>query len=387
VAIVASLFAATLVGSGPAGASTSSPYRVLYLAAESGPLATSAAASIQAWKASVSVVNAAGGVDGHKVELDVVNDQGDPTQAVSLLESRITSGQSYNLVIPGSTSDEGLALVPVLTSSKILSIDDTPEPPLTQGSKYPYNFETGSSASVNAAQIAGVIKGSGYKKVGVLYSNDAYGGQEGPAVAAALGNAGITVTKSLAYPATAVDDTSELQQVEATHPDALYFATYGPSAGYVLQGIQQLGWNVHVVGDSAVAVSNVPKLVSPSALKNLSVAVYKISLYVPPGQRTQAENHMVTALLKQGPIVEPLQIYALTYDGLQVVAAAANQAKSIDTHEVANALEHLKQPQHPNWVLFPTYKFTANNRQASTSAVYFGETHSLNLNADGMFTP
>jgi branched-chain amino acid transport system substrate-binding protein len=386
VALVATFFVASS-SSATTNSTAKSPYRILYLAAVSGPVATSAAASIQAWKASVKVVNAAGGVDGHQAVLDVVNDQGDPTQAVSLLQSRLSSSQKYNLVVPGSESDEGLALVPLLTQNKILSIDDNPEPALTLGSKYPYNFETGPSNAANAQGLAQIIKSKGYKRVAVMYASDAYDTTEGQSVAKALANDHMTVPISLAYSATATNDTSEVQQVEATHPDALYFTSYGPSAGYELQAIQQLGWSVPIIGDPAVAVSNVPSLVNAQGRKNLNVIVFKTSLFIPPAQRSAAEKKMIAALLKIGPITEPLQIYGLVYDCLQVVAAGADQARSISSTAVARALEHLKKPAHPGWITFASYKFTPSNHQAASVGQFYGLTHSLTIDSDGLFGP
>ena len=57
-------------------------------------------------KAAAEVLNENGGLDGRRVVLDIEDDGSDPTQAVSLLQRKVTDGDKPDLVWPGSTSND-----------------------------------------------------------------------------------------------------------------------------------------------------------------------------------------------------------------------------------------------------------------------------------------
>jgi branched-chain amino acid transport system substrate-binding protein len=101
-----------------------SPYRIVQLVGQNqaGPAALNARAAAQAATAAVAVLNEKGGILGHPVELEIIDDGGDPTTAVTKLQERLRTGPRPNLVLPGNTSAEALPMAPVITEAEILSV-------------------------------------------------------------------------------------------------------------------------------------------------------------------------------------------------------------------------------------------------------------------------
>jgi branched-chain amino acid transport system substrate-binding protein len=342
---------------GSSAAATSSPYRVMIITATSGPAASFGLAEAGGLKAAIASLNQSGGILGHKVVLTVANDQADPTQAVSLLQNAISSGNTPNLVEDGVTSNETLALLPALTQHQILGIGETGSDQIDTPSKYPYAFSLSPVPSTGVqAMISYVAQHFPGKKVGVLTGNDAVG-QSSEATYKQLyqGNSNVVFGT---YVTTAVDQTAALQRMRDQGVQVLILSGFGAQIGYVVKARATIGWNVPVVGDDGVAASALPSLVGAAALNGITVENQSIGVYQPPAQQSPALQALIKGVQAQGPITQTLLLYAFTWDIMQLVNLGAEQAHSITTPAIALALEHLKQPAQKPYVSYNTEAFT-----------------------------
>ena len=73
---------------------------------------------------------------------------------------------------------------------------------------------------------------------------------------------------NVSFDPTAINDTSELERVQAAKPDVVVVAAFGSAAGYIAQDMKQIGYTPPTLGDDFVAASNLPALVPASDLKN-----------------------------------------------------------------------------------------------------------------------
>ena len=342
---------------GSASAASSTPYRVLMITATSGPAASFGQAETAGLKAAVASLNESGGILGHKITLTVANDQADPTMAVSELQSAISSGNSPNLVEDGLTSNETLALLPILTQNKILGFGETGSDQIDQPSKYPYAFSLSPVPSTGVqAIISYVAQHYPGKKVGVLTGNDAVG-QSSEATYKQLykGNSDVVFGT---YVTTALDQTAALERMRNAGVQVLILSGFGAQVGYVVKARSTIGWNVPVVGDDGVAASALPSLVNPSTLAGITVENQAISVYKAPAQQSPAQQALLTGLKAQGPITQSLLLYSFTWDIMQLVKLAATQAHSVATPSIADALEHLNQPVQKPYVSYAVEAFT-----------------------------
>jgi len=359
------LVAGSALGAGTANAS-SSPFTVVIDTGVTGPYGANGTAAVEGTKAAASVLNKTqGGILGHKVVVDVLDNQGNPTTAATLLEQKLASGTKPNVIEPGSISTEGVVEVPIANAAKVLSIGTPNDSSLNNPSKYPYEFLVAPSAILDEESLMNYVKAHHWTKVGMIYSSDAYGSSVGQATVQAAKAAGITLD-TVTYNDTDLSVTSQLQQLQADHPQVLYTQGFGSPVGVVLQDLYTLGWKVPTIGDLTTATT--PLVATDAAQpqeKGLLLQMLKLGVY--SASEPTAEKNYLTAMKKFGPITTPLLTSSYQYDSIMLVAQAAKQAKSVATPALAKALEHLKQPANPLWVTLKTYVFSPKDHAPTTS--------------------
>jgi branched-chain amino acid transport system substrate-binding protein len=351
----------SVAGSGDAAAAAS-PFDVVVVAPVTGALASFGGGEIQGVKAAAQVLNASGGINGHLVKVEVLDDQGSSTTAAGLLEQRLASGTKPNLVVPGVTSTEGVALVPIASSAGVYTTGTPNDTSLNDSTKYPYEFLAAPDASLPATQLMQYLAGKGLKSLAMLTSSDAFGASTAAATQAAAKKAGIKFTEAT-YNDTDLDVTAQLEQLKAANPKALYFEGVGPPVGVILSSRNKLGWYLPTIGDLDASTTPLlsTSLVGTPQLKNVKVQVVQIQTYTPPAKQTQALKNFFKAELAQGPIVAAITVSSYNYDGIMYAALSAKQAKSIATPAMARAAVSLTPPISPPWVTLTSYKYTTSN--------------------------
>jgi branched-chain amino acid transport system substrate-binding protein len=77
---------------------------VVVAAPLSGSLSTIGQGVVNGIRAAAAVVNKQGGILGRRVEVQTLNDNGDPSTAASLVSQSVSSGTKPDLVVSCSTS-------------------------------------------------------------------------------------------------------------------------------------------------------------------------------------------------------------------------------------------------------------------------------------------
>jgi branched-chain amino acid transport system substrate-binding protein len=363
---------ALAIGCGSSGGGTSngaqkSDYKVLVLGGISaaGALADNAATSVLSAQAGAAAVNAAGGIDGRHVTVTVVDDQANPTTAVTKLREAIASGKP-DLVLNSGPSTIATATLPILKQNNILSMNIGPTKSSFDPKQFPLNFDLSSSAGQQISAFLPYFKQKGYKSVGILHGSSSYGETYGASAQKLLTEGGFSVAANESYDIAALDMTPQLEAIMAKHPDALLLDAYGAPLGYILNGIEKLGWNVPIIGDTSVSATGLVSTPPPSGVlgtpvvANLVMQVYKSTEYDPAAA---AVVQAVTRMKAIGPIKSTL-ILAYNYDALPLVQAAASQAGSTDPAALAKALEDPKVLQQAKTAILSRYNFTADRHDA-----------------------
>lgn len=219
-------------------------YRVLVLGGLTAEgAADNAASSVQAAQAGFDHVNETGGIDGRQVVVTVVDDQGDPTRAVSKVREAVVEARPDFVLISGPSTIAD-ATPPILKQDNILSFNSAP----TKNSSDPEQFSLNFDFSPGIAEFAGAFvpytRDEGYRKVWdrawleCLRSVDGGGGQEGRR---GRGPGGCAMEE---YDVAALDMTAQLETIRSKNPDVLFSTVAGRSWGSVLRGVEKLGWGV-----------------------------------------------------------------------------------------------------------------------------------------------
>lgn len=367
-AAVASATALVLSGcSSPAETDTPAsdePYRVLVLGGISaeGALANNAATSVLSAQASAEVVNAAGGILGRQVEVTVVDDKGDPTAAVTQLREAINSDTPPDLVLNSGPSTVADATLPIISQAGILSFNIGPTATSSDPAQFPLNFDLSPGPAEYMEGFISYLEGEGYENIAIIHGSSSYGEFFGQLSEEKLTEAGFTVVGNEEYDVASLDMTPQLATLQAAEPDAVVLDAYGAPLGYVLQGVEKLGWDVPLVGNNSVSATALISTDPPSgvlgtpAVENLVMEIFKSTKKDPDATLV---NEAVEAMTSLGEIKSTL-ILAYNYDSLPLIKAAAESVGSLDDPAaIAKALEDTAVTAEAKTAILGQYNFSA----------------------------
>lgn len=366
-ALVAVLALAGCSASGGTSASSSTSatkgtYNVYANLPITGALSAASQAQIAGLKAGVADLNKNGGVLGRTVKLTIADDALDTTKAVTLLQQQIDK-QKPDLVFMGATSNEALAILPVLTRNKIISTGLVQAHAINAPKTYPYAFIPYLEGTIDSTAILAKLQSENVKKVAVLTANDANGQSAALNFSTAFKGAGIDVAAET-YAPTDLDMTSQMQRLEASGAKVLVIQGFGSAVGHILSSRTKIGWNVETLAHDSIGNGQDLSTISSAAdWKNLQLAAFAVNSGKPTPNPTALVAFKKTLTSDGVTINEPLHFYTTMWDTLQNMAKAAAQAKSIDPDKMKAALENLKaNPKYDKKLLtFPNEKWTATD--------------------------
>lgn len=342
VALAASACGSSSSGSTGAQSGAAQKFVILDVSALSGPLAVIGDPEVQATKAAVNYLNSRGGLSGHKIVLDLKDDQGDASTAVSVVQQALSSGTRPNLVLPGVTSNETVALLPLLARNNVLSIATTGSAEITDTAKYPLSFGASFQPQDGPDAEAAYLAKQGYKTVGVMSADDAYGTSWFSFISSAL-KAQKLKEVAVSYDPTALDLSPEMTKLDSYHPDVILVEGFGAPIGAIFAARVKLGnYSIPLVADNTISAGDPWTTVgNPAAFKNSVEEAYAVQQYLPPASQRPAVQALLTWVTKLGPVTAALSLYAGSWDVLQTAKAAVAQAGSLDPAKLASAIEHL----------------------------------------------
>lgn len=254
-----------LAGSAAAGAATlasglaapaiaaNEPIKIGYLPALTGPSSSTGVAMNRGTTLAVDEINAAGGIDGRKIELIVRDTQSDPTKAVNAVAELLQRQKVHVISGPGN-SGEALAATPLIAREKIPMLHPCWVDQLIDVKKYPMAFrnapnnqQIGSAANRYAVDILKL------KKVAVISDTTGYGTASVEAYVPMLKAKGAEVVYSNHVDAANPDLKPELLRMRDGGAEVIM--PWSVNAGFlsrILNTRGGMGWDVPVVGQTTL---------------------------------------------------------------------------------------------------------------------------------------
>ena len=172
------------------GSSGSGPIKIALVDAQSGQLSSLGKWEYKGAKLAVDEWNKAGGINGRKIQLDVFDDQGDPTVGTNL--ARKIDSQKYIAMIGTAESAVTIAMAPTLRQAEIPNITSGQSPGMV-ALKSPFLFLNGPTSTTYDETLAKyLVDQKKLKKIALISNNGAYGKGEHDAFLKALSGRGIT---------------------------------------------------------------------------------------------------------------------------------------------------------------------------------------------------
>lgn len=211
-----------------------------------GPGAAEGQAGKKGMDFEVRRINAAGGVNGHKLKIQTCDTQSTPSGGAQCA-TQLSSVNSHVVLVLGSLPST-LGAVPHLSHVVGLSIVPVLFP--KRGSDM---FQMATLEKAFVAPFIASVKAAHLKKIGVIYVNEASGTAQLGAVSAVAKAAGIGVVSEPMDPG-ATDVTPELDQLTAQGAKVIFSATIGSADTAVVTSYHTLGLKIPLVmGAEAVS--------------------------------------------------------------------------------------------------------------------------------------
>jgi len=185
-------------------------------------------------------VNAKGGVNGHKVELFIMDSEGKPEKAVSFAKQLIEEKKVLAILGP-STSGETMQIKGLAEESKTILLScAAAEVIVNPVAKWVFKTPQKDSDAIQA--IFNQMKEMKISKIGVLSGNTGFGkAGKGQIEKLAPGN-GITIVASEVYDKASTDLTAEVTKVKAAGAEALLNWSIVPAQSIVIKNARQIGF-------------------------------------------------------------------------------------------------------------------------------------------------
>ncbi len=280
----------------------------------------------------IEQLNAAGGIDGKKVEILWEDDQGDPTSAQQAYYKLVENDGVVAIlgaVLTGATKAVAEAAevdgIPVISASATAYEITTGRPSV---------FRTCFLDPFQAVMIARYIKEEGVASAAVLYDNgDEYSTGLYNAFKTECEALGVTITAAESAATADVDFKAQLTNIKATNPEAVFLPYYGAPAAYILKQAKEIGLDVRFFG--ADGISNVIDSISDTSL--LTSITYT-DHFTDDADSEMAKNYMKSFEEKYGE-KPTLAFSATAYDAALVLT---NALKAAGTTEYAAVVEAIK---------------------------------------------
>ena len=151
------------------------PIRIGWLAALTGPSSAPGVGFNRGVLYAADAINAAGGVNGRKIEIVTRDTQGDPTKAVNATQEMISRLKVHAIWGP-TNSGEALATTPIMARSKMPDIHPCVVNSLIDPEKYPNAFRMAPSNTQWDDAVRGYcLKILKVKKIAVIGDTTGYG--------------------------------------------------------------------------------------------------------------------------------------------------------------------------------------------------------------------
>jgi branched-chain amino acid transport system substrate-binding protein len=293
-----------------------------------GPNAAFGAQLQQGAQQAVDDLNAKGGILGNKITLETGDDVSDPKQGVSVANKFVGDGVKY--VVGHFNSGVTIPASDVYLENGMLMITPAAtNPTLTEKGKWDVFRTCGrddQQGAVAAKYIEDHFKG---KKIAILHDKTTYGKGLADATMAALAKAGIKPTLYEGVNAGEKDYSAVVSKVKAAGADVVYWGGLHPEGGLIRRQMTDQGIKAPMMSGDGITDNEFASIAGPGAEGTL--------MTFGPDPR---KNPNAVAVVKEFAArnFDPQAYTLYSYAAVQIMAQAAEAAKSVDPKKMAEIM-------------------------------------------------
>jgi branched-chain amino acid transport system substrate-binding protein len=277
----------------------------------------------------VADINAAGGVLGQQVVLEVGDDACDPRQAVSVANQ--LTGRGVRFVAGHFCSGSSIPASKVYLEEGVLQISPASTNPrfTDEGG---WNTFRVCGRDDQQGMVAGTFIARNFpgKKVAILHDNSAYGKGLADETKKAMNAAGMQETLYLAYVAGERDYSAIVSRLQQAGIDVVYFGGYHTEAGLIVRQMRERGLRAVAIGGDALVTNEYWQITGAAGEGTL------MTFSSDPRKRPAAAEVVAKFRAKN---IDPEGYVLYTYAAIQIWAEAAKKAGTTDPRKIAEVLK------------------------------------------------
>lgn len=350
---------APLVTSSPAGASSDEPIRIGVNIEQTGGAAVQGEAYARAVDLLAGQINDAGGVLGRQLELIVVDNQTDPSEAVIQTQALIDEGV-VAMIGPG-TSPTTLAAMDTILASGLPTISmGSADVIVDPASEHPNVFKTPARSALVTEVIAADLAAKGIGSVGLIAINNPYG-DSGIGAWEQLADAGeIELVGVERFEPADSDMSGQINSLIDAGAEAIVTWAIPPGAPTVRRSaIESVGTDLPMYFDAGAGAELFIELAGSAADGALVAHPPTLIWDEIPEDHPQYEALTSFGEAYTGEFGAMSGFAGYAWDALALLVAAIEQAGSTDSAAIITALENLGEYAG----VTGTYEITADDHQ------------------------
>ncbi len=248
--LVAAAFAAAGCGSQKVDA-TKVTYKIGAVLSLSGPAAPLGQPEQRSLMMLQEDLNSGAGVDGHKVEFIIEDDESQPEKAKAAI-TKLINQENVSAMIGSSSTGATLAMSPVAEQSKVPLVCCAAGTNITHPIMK-YVFRTPPTDSMALTKVLEYLKAQKLLKVAVLHDANAFGTGGADELSQKAPKYGVQVVARESYGSTDTDMTAQLTKIKGTDAQAIVVWGTNPGPASIAKNMQQLGMTIPYIGSHGIA--------------------------------------------------------------------------------------------------------------------------------------
>lgn len=284
-------------------------------------------------KVAVDEINAAGGIHGSKLQLQALDDQGQPNEAVAAAQRLASSSNVFAVIGPSSTASSS-AVIPVLRRAKIVAISPSASTPslVTKNTHfYIMSLDLGAYGPLVPKYA---VERFGAHNLAIIHVKDDWGEAVTKVEKEWAAAKNIPVVADAVYTQGDRDFKAQLTVMLEKKPDALILNTHYTEGALIVRQARQLGFTGPIVAQGTTVYPQFIELAGSSAAGVVSWTDFLSTLNSKPV--VQADEKFKKAIGK-----EPLQYHISTYDAVMILKKAF-QTVGCDRDKLTTAVADTK---------------------------------------------
>ena len=247
----------------PASAQTPLPLKICAVDDRSGAAADTGIESLNALMMVIEPINAAGGINGRKIEVVAYDGKTDP-QLTASLATRCAEDDKGLMIIGGSPSAPAQAMIPVATQNQIpYYVLAASAENITDNAQWQFRF--GPKASQDGLAVADALVELGYKKPAVINNSTPFGTDGARGTIKAMEAKGLKPVTQQTYDMAATDLSPQIINLRAADPDVILVFPYPADGARVARTIRQMGIKAPIIMPRVGIMAAFLKLAADSA--------------------------------------------------------------------------------------------------------------------------